>query len=267
MTRFARRARTFGLVLGTALTPATALAAPGTVSFAELGFAALDPKTDVEMRPSATCEPTVRVVGATLAVRIAARTTDKQRMSFGIQHVDAGSQRFDVAIAAVPGTGEGHGTGEGRVALEFDAAVPGTGEGRGSLKLSPSFSDTKTYRIRVKRKGIVVHDLRGRSEAFTIPDFEGAEEPQKTETLGVSLRWEGLGKGAWALVVEHEGFEIAIAPEVEQVFAGVPELNLRAGGLDEIQLVGLGARARAASDGATPSGGKGQAGLAEGGFR
>lgn len=264
MTRFAC---TLGLVLGTTLTPTIALAAPGTVSFAELGFAALDPKTDVEMQASATCEPTVRVAGATIAVRIAARTTDKQRMSFGIQHVDAGSQRFDVAIAAVPGTGEGHGTGEGRVVLEFDAAVPGTGEGRGSLKLSPSFPDAKSYRIRVKRKGIVVDDLRGRSDAFTIPDFEGAEEAQKTETLGVSLRWEGLGKGAWALVLQHEGFEIAIAPEVEQVFAGVPELSLRASGLEAIQLVGLGTRAPAAGDGVAPSSGKGHSGLAEGGFR
>ena len=52
---------------------------------------------------------------------------------------------------------------------------------------------------------------------------------------------------------------------VEQVFAGVPELSLRANGLDEIQLVGLGRPA--AGGGADPSGGKGHAGLTEGGFR
>lgn len=58
----------------------------------------------------------------------------------------------------------------------------------------------------------------------------------------------------------HEGFEIAIAPEIVQSFSGTPTLSLRATGLDALEPVSLAPRPKA-----PPCGDAGRKGAANGG--
>jgi hypothetical protein len=249
---------------GAATFPSPAAAGkPGSVQVADLGIVALDDAIElaaVKVGPA----DAVKVTGAGTAVKFVPPSAEVRHLEFGVRHVDDGDHSFDIVFGPPGATskvgfqcdlfGAGKvslicdGMMPGKVSFICDGAMPGkvslqcdgvASPHSGSATIVPQFAGAKTYSIRVTKAGKVLHDLTGRTGAFTIPDFEGLDEGGKPETLGVKVAYGTVRPDAWSITMVHESFTISITPDATQAFTGLGEVSLKTTGLPEVTLTGL----------------------------